>query len=296
MAGLAGRARADMRPVGIEDYRKVLELKDIDGVVVATPIPLHKEMGVAAAQAGKHCYMEKPLGRTPEEVKALYQAVKASRIRFQVGFQWRYHVTWQDTIAKIHAGEIGKIHFIQAYRHIGGYPESGWYVDKTLSGDLIVEQAVHEMNIFCWLMKGPPLAAVGFGGINALANRPPNRTIMDHYSLTYEFPEGVHLSYSHCVYMPGIPGSGLKQLVCGNQTAADLVTGTIYQGGQTVKADYPEISEPTGKALAAFVDCVRNDTEPLCNVDAGRNATLMSILGRTAIYEKRQATWKEVAL
>ncbi len=284
-----------MKPVGIKDYRKLLDMKDIDAVFIATPIYLHAEMAIAACEAKRNTYCEKPLAPKAEEVKAVYEAVKKSGIRFQVGFQWRYHVVWQETIKKVQAGEIGKIQFISAHRHVGGYPTRGWYVDRNLSGDLIVEQAVHEMNIFQWLMKGPPLRAAGFGGINALKGVPKERSIMDHYSVTYQFPEDVDLSYSHCVYTTGKVG-GLKQIVMGNQTAADLVTGTLYKKGKEIKGDFPSIPNATEQAIVSFVDCVRNDKEPLANVEAGRNATLMAIMGRTAIHEKRVVEWEDVAL
>jgi predicted dehydrogenase len=293
--GIKRCTRAGMEPVGIKDYREVLDAKDVDAVFIATPIYLHEEMAVAAAQAGKHTYCEKPLGRTPEEVKSVHDAVKKAGIRFQVGFQWRYNVVWEETIKKVHEGAIGKVHFVSAHRHAGGYPSSGWYVDRNLSGDLIVEQAVHEMNIFCWLLEGHPLRAAGFGGINALAGMPPERTIMDHYSLSYQFPDNVDLSYSHCVYTNNGVG-GLEQLVMGDQAAADLLSGDIFTGRDRIRGEFASRPNDTERAIVSFVDCVRNDKEPLSNVDAGRHATLMSILGRIAIHEKRVAEWSEVAL
>lgn len=289
------RRCGSMRPAGIDDYRRVLEMKDVDAVFIATPIYLHAEMAVAAAQAGKHTYCEKPLGRTAGEVKAIRDAVRKAGIRFQVGFQWRYDVRWQNSVKRVQEGEIGPVHFISASRHVGGYPTSGWYIDRNLSGDLIVEQAVHEMNVFCWLMQGPPLLAAGFGGINALAGVPETRTIMDHYTVSFEFPGDVHLSYSHCVYTA--PGAdGLEQMVLGNRAAMDLRNATVHRDGKTTPTEFESLPNATGRAIASFVDCVRNDREPLSNLEAGRNATLMAILGRTAIHEKRVARWEEVAL
>jgi predicted dehydrogenase len=284
-----------MKPEPVDDYRKLLEMKGIDAVVIATPIYLHAEMAAACAEAGRHAYCEKPLSNTAEGVKLAYEAVKRSGIVFQLGFQWRYHPIWQQTIEKVHNGAIGKVCYVHAYRHAGGYPTSGWYIDRNLSGDLIVEQAVHEMNIFCWLLKGPPLRAAGFGGINALKGVPANRTIMDHYSVSYQFPEEVELSYSHVIYCTA-GADGMRQMVYGNHSAADLMSGEIVVKGKREKPDFPSLPEPTGAALASFVDCVRQRKRPLCDVEAGRNATLMAILGRTAIHEKRVVEWSEVAL
>jgi hypothetical protein len=117
---------------------------------------------------------------------------------------------------------------------------------------------------------------------------------MDHYTVSYEFPDDVKLSYSHCIYAAkGV--SGGQQLAMGNKTAMDLTTGTLYKDEREIPNKFESLPNATARAIASFVDCVRNDKEPWSNVDAGRNATLMSILGRTAIYEKRVAEWTEVS-
>jgi predicted dehydrogenase len=290
-----------MKPAAIHDYRELLDRKDVDVIVIATPIHLHAEHAVAVMKADKHCYCEKPLGRTPQEVKAVYDAVKASKRKFQVGFQWRYHPGFLALVDAVHGGAVGKVNFVTAARHVGGYPTEGWYVDRNLSGDLIVEQAVHEMNIFCWMLKGPPLRASGFGGINALKDVPPGRSIMDHYSVTYEFPESITLGYSHCIYTPSGFG-GLHQTVYGSGgrgvSLVDTTKLSMTKDGKKTTTDIPLTpdQDATEAAMQSFARCIREDKEPLSNVDAGRNATLMAILGRTAIHERRVAEWKEVAL
>ena len=288
-----------MKPDGVHDYKQLLERKDIDAIFVATPIFLHPEHATAVVRAGKHCYCEKPLGPTPEGVKQIYDAVKQTGRKFQVGFQWRYHSGFLGFIEKIHSGAIGRPTFITGMRHLYGYPESGWYPNKDLSGDLIVEQAVHEMNIFCWLLQGHPLRAVGMGGLGVLADRPKGRTMMDHYAVTYEFPGGTHVNYTHHLYA-GRGYGGLFQEVTGDANKTCRLEGTnklsITQEGKRVDVELPPLKDATEAAIQHFAKSIREDKEPLCNVDAGRHATLMSILGRTAIYENRSVDWKEVAL
>ena len=288
-----------MKPIGIHDYKDLLERKDIDAVFVATPIYLHAEHGCAVVSAGKHCYCEKPLAPKPEEVKQLYDCVKRSGKKFQVGFQWRYHSAFLGFVDQVQSGAAGKLSFINGFRHVGGYPESGWYMDREKSGDLIVEQAVHEMNVFCWMLKSHPLRAAGFGGINALEGRPDNRTMMDSYGVTYEFPENIRLNYSHVIYAAAGFG-GLDLTVYGGRHQACALEGTanlfVTRGGKREKVDLPPPKDATEAAIQSFAKSIREDKEPLANVDAGRHATLMSLLGRTAIHEKRVVEWKEVAL
>jgi myo-inositol 2-dehydrogenase/D-chiro-inositol 1-dehydrogenase len=288
-----------MAPVGIHDYKDLLARKDIDAIVIATPIYLHAEHAVAVLEAGKHTYCEKPLGTKPQDVKAIYDAVKKSGKRFQIGFQWRYHSGFLGLVDTVQSGKVGKVNFLEGQRHSPGYPTSGWYIDRKLSGDLIVEQAVHEMNVFCWLLGSHPLRAAGFGGINALEGIPAERTIMDHYAVTYEFPEDVTLTYSHCVYAPSGFG-GLHMTVIGSDARATRLDGTtdltLTQDGKRQKVDLPPLRNATELALQSFVSCVREDKEPLANIEAGRHATLMALLGRTAIHERRIVEWREVAL
>lgn len=289
-----------MKPVGADDYRQLLDRKDIDAIIVATPIYLHAEHAVAVLKAGKHCYCEKPLGRTPEDVKAVYDAVKQSGKKFQVGFQWRYHPGFKAFVDVVQGGGIGEVNFVTGARHIGGYPDSGWYIDRNLSGDLIVEQAVHEMNVCCWMLKAHPLRASGFGGTNELKGVPPGRSIMDHYAVTYEFPGEITLQYSHCIYTPAEMG-GLHLTVYGSQARGaslrDTTRLTVTKEGKPSTTDIPltRDQDATQAAIQSFAACIREDKEPLSNVDAGRHATLMAILGRTAIHERRVVEWKEVA-
>ena len=287
------------KPVGIHDYRELLARKDVDAVFIATPIHLHAEHAVAAVNAGKDVYCEKPLGRTPEEVKSIHDAVKKTKRKFQVGFQWRYHSGFLGFVNVVQSGGVGRVSFVDARRHVGGYPQSGWYIDRNLSGDLIVEQAVHEMNVFCWLLQSHPLRAAGFGGINALEGVPAERTIMDAYAVTFEFPGNIRLNYTHDVAVARGFG-GLHQTVHGEKhracTLEDTVDLYVTKGGKKERVDLPPLKDATEAAIQSFADSVRNDKEPLANVDAGRHATLMAILGRTAIHEKRVVEWKEVSL
>ncbi len=289
---------AGMRPDAVHDYRELLDRQDIDAIFIATPIYLHREHAVAVAAAGKHAYCEKPLGRTPQEVKDVYEAVKRSGTKFQVGFQWRYQGGFLAFVDVVQSGRIGKVNFIDAKRHVGGYPTSGWYVDRNLSGDLIVEQAVHEMNVFCWMLRSHPLRAAGFGGINELNGVPKERTIMDHYALTYEFPHDITLHYSHCVYTPSGFGGLLFQVYGSDKKGASLDGGQLHvtQDQRRKKIELEPWGDATEAAIQSFAKSIREDREPLANVDAGRAATLMAILGRTAIHERRVVDWAEVAI
>ena len=303
------RARASRiaerdKPDVMVEYRKLLDRKDIDAVFVATPVDLHKEMAMAALEVHKHLYLEKPMGTTPEDVKSVFEATKRSRGQLQMGFQLRYDPPRVAAIQHIHQGGIGKIAYMQANRHTGDLPrETEWYFDASRSGNSIVEQAVHIMDIMNWAMKTHPVRAIGSGGINVYHDEPPGRTTYDNYVVIYEYPGNVRLTFTH-IFVDPRGFTGISEKIWGSEYAIDLPSGTKYRlEPQTrVKAEPEELDfDSSGddmslRAIKAFFQHARDNSEPLNNATYGRYATLMAIMGRTAIEEKRAVTWDEVAV
>lgn len=290
-------------PETITDFRKLLDRKDIDAVFVATPVNLHKEMAVAALEVHKHLYLEKPMGRTAEDVQAIYRASKTSRGLLQLGFQLRYDTKRAAAVRHIREGGIGKIVYMQADRHTGDLPRhKKWYFDASISGNMIVEQAVHILDIMNWLADGHPVKAYGSGGINAYRDTPPGRTTYDHYAVIYEYPNDIRLSFSH-IFVDPVGFSGIKERVWGSDYAIDLPSATRYklepQSRSAAKPEELEVEDDGGnmnqRAVDAFMKHVRTGSEPLNNAEWGRMATLGAIMGRTAIEEQRIVRWDELA-
>ena len=298
----ASRITERDKPDVMVEYRKLLDRKDIDAVFVATPVDLHKEMAMAALEVHKHLYLEKPMGTTPEDVKSVFEATKRSSGQLQMGFQLRYDPPRVAAIQHIHQGGIGKIAYLQANRHTGDLPrETEWYFDASRSGNSIVEQAVHIMDIINWAMKTHPLRAIGSGGINVYHDEPPGRTTYDNYVVIYEYPGDVRLTFTH-IFVDPRGFTGISEKIWGSEYAIDLPSGTKYRlEPQTrVKAEPEELDfDSSGddmslRAIKAFFQHARDNSEPLNNATYGKYATLMAIMGRTAIEEKRAVTWDEV--
>src|SRR6266571_8523086 len=144
-------------PRSFTDYRLVLDLQNVDAVIVATPCYLHSEIAVACLNAGKYVYCEKPLGITPEQVHDALQAAARSKAFLQIGQQLRYVQTLRETIRRIHEDKIiGEPFVIKAQRHstpiqaAAELARPALYKDVKLSGDLIVENAVHNLDVCNW--------------------------------------------------------------------------------------------------------------------------------------------------
>lgn len=285
-------------PRGYGDFRKLLdEGKDIDAVLVATPVDSHKMISVAALEVGKNVYCEKPLAATAQEIHMMVQAAANAKGIFQVGFQLRHDPNRRAAMEFIHKGGLGKVIYLHGTRHTGDLPRNTpWYFDRTRSGDNIVEQACHILDLFVWAIGKPPLRAFGSGGINLYHNTPPGRTTMDNYSVIYEFPEGVRVNFSHIYFDP--PGfSGIKERVFGERGAIDLAAATwseLDKRGE-IKLDVPDAGkDATFASLEAFIDSARHRRTPLNNAESAKLSTLVAMMGRKSIYERRIVSWEEM--
>jgi len=271
--------------------------------VIATPVDLHKEMALAALEVHKHLYLEKPMGRTPEEVQAVMQVAAASRGQLQLGFQLRYDPARIASIQHIQAGGIGPIAYMQANRHTPDLPrEKDWLFRAEISGNSIVEQAVHIIDLMNWAMNTHPLQAYGSGGVNVYRDQPQGRTTWDNYIVIYEYPNDVRLAFSHLFIDPS-GFSGIQERVWGAKGAIDLPQATVYLldpqgrgGAEQRKLEFEEGVDATQRSLDAFFQFARDNQEPLNNAHWGRLATLTAIMGRTAIEQKRVVKWEEVAV
>src|SRR5579863_598550 len=108
---------ASSSPEPYTEFRKMLERKDIDAVVIATPVDLHKEMAVAALEVGKNVYCEKPMALTPEDCRIVTNAAASAKGIYQAGFQLRHDPNRAASMRFIQQGGMGKVLFLQGYRH-----------------------------------------------------------------------------------------------------------------------------------------------------------------------------------
>lgn len=280
-----------------DDFRQLLDRKDIDAVVIATPVDTHKMIAVAALEVGRNVYCEKPMAGTPEETRMMVAAAKSAKGIFQSGFQLRHDPNRRAAMEFIHKGGIGDVLFLQGYRHTGDLPrETAWYFDRKRSGDNIVEQACHILDLMTWAVDKPPLRAFGSGGINLFKNVPPGRTTMDNYIVVYEFPGDIRLEFSH-IYFDPPQFSGIKERVFGSKGAVDLAGAKWIERekkGELLLEVPDKGLDSTYQSLAAFIENARGHKTPLNNAESAQRSTLVAMMGRKAIYEKRIVTWDEM--
>lgn len=193
------------RYTGLSGYRRLLE-GPLDAVVIETPPYFHPEQCAAAVEAGKHVFVAKPVAVDAPGCLSIAesgQCATAKKLVFLVDFQTRANPLFREALARIRKGDLGKLVMVEAH-----YPWSAggrelpparreeqlrrWYHVKALSGDFIVEQAIHALDMATWVIDADPVRALGLGGQRL---RPPG-SIWDHFAVIYDFANGVPLSFT----------------------------------------------------------------------------------------------------
>jgi len=301
----AATTAARDKPSTTTDWKRIIERKDVQAVYIATPCDLHADMAIAALEAGKHVYLEKPAGVTPEQVRDLVRVARKSKTVFQIGQQMRSNERHAKVIEKLREGIAGKIIMVKAQRHASDDlshtgPSADWFFDSRRSGDVIVEMSVHNLDLCNWAIGSRPARAGGFGGNLLWVNDPPGRNTMDGYSLTYEYVNGVKLSYTQVFFHPGgMPGGGQYMYVYGTEGAVDMNSATFYpraRGAKPVVLGEPAQEQLDVKHLSSFYESIRTGKKPVADIEAAATGALTAILGREAIYRKRVMQWDDMGV
>ena len=300
------------RSIGLEnpalykDLHKMLA-SDIDAVVIATPVFLHADHLEAAIKSGKHIYIEKPAAADVEGCKRVMRLADGAdrKINISFGFQRRYAQVYLKAKRLADSGAVGPIHmgFARFIKNVPGPTTSAkpvppttdidkikeWVRWKDLSGDLIVENNVHLIDVLNWFLGGRPLSAIGSGG----TSKPTRGNLSDHNLVAFEYPHGVQGQLSGATLAP----PGYRDVV--EQFFGDTgVIETSENHWRHFRAPGQETMEKSPRniaidSVAAFVERVRTGKVENTAV-RGAESTLTAILGRMAIERRREVTWDEM--
>jgi myo-inositol 2-dehydrogenase / D-chiro-inositol 1-dehydrogenase len=301
----AATVAAKHSPKTFRDYRELLNAPGVDAVYICTPCDLHVEQAIAALKAGKHVYCEKPVGITAESIGRLVTEVRASGKVFMVGQQMRSSKRIASVVRKIYDGIAGDVIMVKAQRHAGDDlshdgSSADWFFNAARSGDVLVEMSVHNLDACNWMIGKYPERAAGFGGTLLWKNDPPGRTNMDGYSLTYDYPNGVKLTYTQIFFHPrGLPNGGMMTHVYGTKGAVDVDNAMYYpreRDAKPVPLWEKEQDQIDIQHVTEFFEAVRAGRQPHTGIEAGASGALTAIMGREAIYQKRVVTWEEMGV
>jgi len=296
---------------GFDAYKKVLAMNDIDIVLLCTPTHFRPEHFKAAVEAGKHIFMEKPGAVDPSGIRTVIASAKIAATKgltVITGNQRRHRKDYWEAFVQVRNGIIGDIVGASAHWDQGAWwnkrkrPEwsdmeyciRNWFNIKWLSGDHILDQAVHNIDVVTWFTGMRPIKAVGFGG------RAQRLTgdIFDFFSVDYYYEKNKRM-LTTARQIDGCDGNVSEQ-VFGTKGVALLndhndISIVDYAGNPLWKYDYAKspVKNPYDQEHVHLVESVRlnkkiNQAEDLAY------STLVAILGREAAYTGKSISWDEI--
>jgi len=316
-------ACADLFPHEVrvfDDYRRLLEIDEIDAVLISTPNHTHKQIAVDAFAAGKHVFCEKPLANTLVDCDEIIAAADRSGKFLQVGLVYRYSPLYKRMRELIESGEIGPVHMMWCKELLGSF-YGQWRFKRSLSGGAIVEKNCHHFDIFNWMIGARPEKVCAFGGQNVIKrgraveaivmdsgdrNTIDDSEIIDNAFVIIEYENGARAELSLCFFSP-----------YGN----DLEIGAVGETGKLeswVKAHRihlwrnadegrMEVVEPetdvaqygvfhTGayRQHIDFADCILSGSPPFCDGEIGRESIVIALAAQKSISEQRIVRIDEV--
>ncbi len=298
---------------GFDSYQKVIE-SGVDIVLLCTPPhfrPAHVE---AAVNAGKHIFMEKPVAVDPAGARSvLVSSKKAEQMGLCIisGTIRRVQKDYMETYRRVANGEIGEIVGAHIIRNGGSlwakkrlpewtdmeYMLRNWANFCWLSGDHIVEQFIHEVDVMNWFLGKIPVKAMGWGG----RQRRQTGDQYDFFSIEYVYDNGMQ---AHCAARQISGCSNLKkEIITGTKGFADC-SGAIFdlKGNPVWNYPYPKegdadltwkVKDPYVQEHINLVTAIRSG-KTISDAEAQVNSTLITIMGRIAAYTGKDVTWDEM--
>jgi predicted dehydrogenase len=300
------------RFLGFDAYQKVLAMPEIDVVLLCTPQHFRPEHFAAAVNAGKHIFMEKPCAVDPVGIRTVIAAAKVAQnkgLTVVTGTHLRHRRDYWEAYLQVRNGLIGDVVCAATQTNMGAVwhrrPRPEWsdmeycirnfFNIKWLSGDHLVDQAIHYIDVALWFMDERPERAVGYGG---RARRQTGDTY-DFFAIDYYFESnkrmwtearqinGCDSNFSDQIY-------GTKGIVRLNDMSSDAKI-TDYRGETLWEYDYAAkpVKNPYEQEHVHLVESIRKDKK-INQAEALAYSTLTAILGRESAYSGSALTWPEM--
>jgi predicted dehydrogenase len=289
---------------GFDAYRGLLAMPDVNYVILAEPPHFRPRHVKAAVEAGKHVFMEKPAAVDGPGVRVVLEAGELAARNgtgIAAGIQRRHERRYVEAVRRLQDGAIGDIHTGRAYWNGGviwaverepGWSDMEWQIRNWnyftwLSGDHIVEQHVHNLDVINWVLGAHPVRARALGGRQARGDNPIYGHIYDHFAVEYEYENGARM-FSQCRQMDGTENR-VEEGVEGSRGYSDCRSWIRGENVWRFDGDNPNPYEQTHVDL---INSIRAGN-PLNEARAMAESTLAGIMGRESAYAGRSITWDE---
>ena len=303
----AGRVKvpAAHRFTGFDNYKGVLSVPEVNLIVTAAPPgfrPIHFK---AAIEAGKHVFLEKPVAVDPVGVRSVIATAELAaqkKLAVVAGTQRRHQKRYLEMMKRIQDGQIGEIVAAQCYWNMGDlwvklrepsmseieWQCRNWLYFSWLSGDHIVEQHVHNIDVVNWAMGAMPKTVMGMGG-RQVRTAPEYGNIFDHFFVEFEYPSGVRVA-STCRQTKGCHERVEERIVGTKGVAWSTSSATRITGASPWTFD----AEETNPYVQEHIDLIASIRKgaPLNEGRQVAESTMCAIMGRMSAYTGRAFSWE----
>src|SRR5882757_5943543 len=309
---------------GHNAFQELANSKEIDAVQISTPPFFHVQHLEAVVNAGKHAYCEKPVGVDIAQTKQALEIAKRvdGKVSVDVGFQIRSAPPFVELVRRIHAGDLGKIASITSHYFAPAstlHPASpganadelrlrNWLWDRALSGDILVEQNIHVIDVCNWILQSHPIKAIAHGSRKVVQHAGDT---WDNYQVIFTYPEDVHVSFSSTQF--GTNGwFNVAETIFGTKGIAEAP----YSGPLRIIGDNAWTWEGSGTAKPAGTFAANGDfTDNLAQADpqkdrgfiesivsgkfhnqiaTGVESARSAMLGRMAAEQGHETSWEDL--
>jgi predicted dehydrogenase len=296
-------------PETTTDWQKLVARRDIDAVCVSTPQFTHCEIAVAAFEAGKHVYCEKPLALSIAECDRMIAAAQRAGKVFVVGQQMRYHLHLNRMSQLIADGVIGTPHMAWLKEFRNPFPSNMvWAFDRAKSGGALVEKSCHHFDVFTWLLRARPVRVFSSGG-QAVHKEifGVKSNVVDHAWVIVEYEGGAKGMLGLC-FFAGQPhaqegGSGTHMRDIGVIGDKAMITTEGFHLGRNLEIHYSDrpdvvqlqLDPSQGRKDAPFersgdwgiwvdfLNCIERGGTPVATGEIGREALAVALAAERSI-------------
>ncbi|MEM1183383.1 MAG: Gfo/Idh/MocA family oxidoreductase [Planctomycetota bacterium] len=304
------RVPESRRYSGFDAFEKVIG-SGVDVVLLTTPPAFRPQHLAAAVDAGKHVFCEKPVAVDAPGVRSVLDSARIAQsknLALMNGFCWRYQDQVKETFEQLHSGAIGDLRTVQStYNTTGWVPAKprhdswsdtefqtrNWQYFHTLSGDHLVEQAVHAVDWIGWAMGDtPPERCFAVGGRQTRPDTPETGNVYDHFSVTYEYPGGVR-AYHTCRHWPNTPSDNTMYVLgsSGSCTMNPWTNQHVIDGPSPWRGSAPG-NDMYQREHDVLFEAIRSG-RPVNDGVWMSHSTMLAIMGRMAAYTGQVVTWDQ---
>lgn len=293
---------------GFDAYKQLID-SGVDVVLLCSPPGFRPAHLAYAVEKGKHVFTEKPMAVDipgVHSVLATLEKAREANVSIVAGFCYRYSYPERELFKRVHDGAIGKVHTVYGVYNTGSLwskprkPEwtdmewqiRNWLYFTWLSGDHIVEQHVHNIDVANWVLGGHPIRANGVGGRQSRLD-PSYGHIFDHFCVELEYPNGARVM-SMCRQQDGT-ARYVGERIAGTRGVLDTTDRTAALTGAkswTYEAPEPRVN-PYVQEHADLLAAIRGN-KPLNEGRQVAESTLTAIMAREAAYTGQVITWDEI--